>query len=468
MTEIIKELPLVRAKATAIHGHASVGPEVGPGSYDIDYKIPSNTAYAPFGMTSERSPLLFSNTKTPGPGAYDITSSLVSHKNGLTACPFLSTSVRFPFLNESDFPGPGAYELVDKWPTKKRCRAFMFSVGKDDGCAPPEVDVGPGLNQSSEFPPPRKANPRTVNFDRYSGRDYAQESSTPGPGSYGLNSKVRTLYDTKPSSMFVSTTARSQPHITKVPGPGTYEITSGFVKSKPREHFSSTAPRFPNDTNGETPGPGHYTGDIAPRRSRPLKISQTFPLSSTAYRFMDNSNPSTQVSEFYDATPLPKKFHFGGESPFGSTVPRFHQLTSMHVHEVSDRDTSPPRRPLRFPHRVVRTQNSLDHDSKPRMQPMTQHKPFYDIKYDWTKPSTLKSTFGDSTRNDNIPRNNKVPGPGSYNLEPHPRLGNSCWGKDVRFIQNIANYTPGAGAYHHESTFLKKSHNQTTALHTTW
>lgn len=464
MTTVIEDLPLERAKAPGIYNATGTDPAVGPGSYNADYQHSVLHLQAPFNSSSQRKPLSESDAVVPGPGAYSPQEAETGL--GIASCPFLSDALRFSYTN-TGYPGPGAYYAADKWPTKRNARSHKFKLVHDryPHISEPPIDGGYYYPNYSSL---NRGNPRVSNFGRYSEREKPKFNENPGPGSYSVDSKPHNLYSSKPSSMFATNTSRSGVPSSDAPGPGSYDIPALFTHKPQSETFSafgSAQSRFVN-RDSTVPGPGHYTGDIAPRRPKPAD-GLTAAFASNSNRFQDSQRP-TPGPGAYKGNRLPKRISHGGVAPFGSTVTRFHS----HHNEMPGADGYPPNSVLRIPQRIPghpiavrREQQGSDMDATATI-PRHDEGTFSNVG----KPtSTMKTTFGGAPRLTGDIHAAEYPGPGTYdsNISSFKPGGHSGWNQEVRFPLS-GSYGPGPGEYHHNSTFLKQSHNRTIQFDTTW
>lgn len=473
---VLEELPLFRAKGGGGDTLGGTGPNVGPGSYDPHTTSYCNNSLAPFNTTSERPPLSLADPAIPGPGSYDQPEENV--KRGIASCPFLSESARFQTTAGDSVPGPGAYELGSATVTRKTPRAHRFATTTDRN----QPICGAGTLGPGDYNPKgtatNRAFPRQTDFGRASGRGRKTPEETPGPGSYDVARKPRSLYGAKPSSMFATRLPRSQPPVLDTPGPGSYNVLSGLGgrSGSTGVPFGSTAHRFPLNDDSERPGPGSYTGVIALRRPVAESGCGTAAFASRSGRF--NGGAETVPGPgAYDGRLLPKHIGFSGETPFGSTVPRFGTTTSHRANGAPRTVTTPPA-PPRFPRRTAPRRSFVDGDISPSDHPKPLPDRNYNINYEWPKPTTTRpSNLGQAPRfaaaDRRGPADAQTPGPGSYLGTgkagvQNTRFQNSMWPRDVRFSAAPTVGGGGPGEYFHATTLLTKSHNATIGSDDTW
>lgn len=477
---VLEELPLIRAKGDTIK--ATTGPLIGPGTYDLDKRPLVNSSRAPFNSTSTRQPLSSADVALPGPGAYELGDARSDEYNGFGSRAFVSESARFASQKGSDVPGPGAYDVRENYTVNRKPRSHAFS-----GPYTSAIDtsagayLGPGSYSPNYAAADRKI-PKASGFGKYSGREALRPPIGPGPGSYDSQLSARTVASAKPSSMFVTKTKRTVcggSGTTDTPGPGTYNIGQPPAPDAlgSREQFSafgSSSARFAVGKDADlVPGPGMYTGNIAPRRFRPQEGSGSAAFASTHERFPGQPASSAPGPGTYDARRMPHHNTFGEPMPFGSTVPRFSPVWSQHplsepLAFSGDLGGQTPRGGVRRPF----VQRKITPSSAPAPLPDR----VYNVRYDWPKPaSALETTFGTSGR---LPSYraaaSEAPGPGTYTsgggiAAASQRGGNFSWGRDVRFANGTPTRgTPEPGKYYHSSTFLTKTHNATIGSDTTW
>lgn len=461
MTTILEDLPLIRAKAPGIYNETGTNTTVGPGSYDPNSDHTFLHCQAPFNSTSGRNPLSEVDLAIPGPGTYVI--SKEEKKLGVESCPFLSEDARFSFKIDKN-PGPGSYYHPNKWPTKKKPRAHNFSSVYDrfPHISEPPVDGG---FYHPNYSAAHVAHPRASHFGKYSEREPQKVNGNPGPGEYNIDQKLRSIYSSKPSSMFATNTNRCPLTASDTPGPGTYDVPSLFSAPHQTETFSafgSAQSRFVNPVE-EMPGPGAYTGEIAPRRPKALD-GLTHNFASTLDRFVGAPRP-TPGPGAYNGSKLPKHISHGGVAPFGSTVPRF-CFENAEVPSIGGAYSV--HSPLRIPRRVYGPNQSITATKEPKAETRSYEPEGYSVP----KPtSTRDTTFGGAPRLLTSQKANGYPGPGSYNNHHtsfRPDLGRSDWRKEVRFPPSVGLRNPGPGEYYQNGTLLKKTYNCTMQSDTTW
>lgn len=475
-TTVVEELPLFRAKCDGIGHAAATGPNVGPGTYNVGWNPApaTNNANAPFNTTSQRPPLSQSDPRVPGPGRYDL-SEPDDVRIGVVSCPFVSESARFPLDADVHLPGPAAYDIQGRFPDKRGVRSHTFAGLAPGSLAPvtdDAVSLGPGSYNPNDRAA-RRSNPRAAHFSKYSGRDSARVNENPGPASYNPDLPPRSLYNGKPSSMFATNTNRLVYAVKDTPGPGDYEIAGSVLRKGPactlgRSAFGTSCPRFDGPNSGESPGPGWYTSEIAPRRPKYDGRGNVHPFASTADRFSSTA-PFVPGPASYDGFKPSKHRSYVGESPFGSTVPRFGPTVALRPAVTFDEAFGPggQRRPRR--NRPLRAFESGEIKPTTGLKPLPERN--YNVKHDWPKPGSIHSSFGAAPRLA-TGVSNGVPGPGSYIADGSSLAhgGKSSWGREVRFgaASTDAGGTVGPGSYYHDSTFLKKSYNCTIGSDTTW
>lgn len=480
-TTVVEELPLIRSKCEGIGNTTGTNVNVGPCTYDVadsswDGKN-NNNSRAPFNTTSHRPPLSLNDPGIPGPGRYDLTEP-EDNKIGVVSIPFVSGSTRFQTIWEEDAPGPGAYNNHGKWPHKPSCRSHKFSDMSPDGFAGTYnggATMGPGY-YNPNLAAASRSNPKASHFSKYCPRTYPHPNGNPGPGTYDLDRKPHSLYAQKPSSMFATNTSRGQHSVKDTPGPGDYEIAGSMIRKTParslgRAAFGTSSPRFDGPGLGDTPGPGWYTGEVALRRPKYNGPINAHPFLSTEDRFKDDSAFGPEPG-LYDPTRPPKHMYFGGGTPFGSTVPRFTATVVQDPLLTFDEAFGPAYYGRSGPRRTKPMRQFIHGNIKPTTGPEQLPERFYDVKYDWPKPTSLHGLFGAASRGSLSAADNGVPGPGSYRADGtiNSGRGNSTWAKDVRFAPAGMERggTIGPGRYHHESTFLRKSFNCTIGSDLTW
>lgn len=462
MTTILEDLPLIRAKAPGIYNETGSNRTVGPGSYDPEFSHSFLHCQAPFNSTSRRNPLSEADPAIPGPDAYIIGEE--KKGLGIVSCPFLSEDARFGFKVDKT-PGPGSYYRPNEWPTKKNPRVHNFPSVYDRFPHVSERSVDAG-SYHPNYSSAHRAHPRASHFGKYSEREPLKVNNNPGPGEYNINQQPRSIYSSKPSSMFATNTSRCTLAASATPGPGTYDVPPLFSERRPAETFSafgSAQSRFVHHAD-EMPGPGAYTGEIAPRRPK-LLGGLTSNFASNMERFPDGPHPSPGPGA-YNGGRLPKHISHGGVAPFGSTVPRFGLNKGVeHSPSAGGYGTHAP---LRFPRRIYVPIQRIRSSAEPAMDTRN-----YDPeKYVAPKPtSTRDTTFGGAPRLVSSIKSSYSPAPGSYN--PHPSSfgrgeGRSDWGKEVRFPGSLGHQNPGPGEYYQNGTLLKKTYNSTIQSDTTW
>jgi hypothetical protein len=478
---VLEELPLIRAKGDAVK--TATGSSVGPGTYNLDQHPLVNASCAPFNSTGSRQPISGADRGLPGPGAYNISSARTSGYAELGSRAFVSESVRFAKQRNGETPGPGAYDVRENYSVHKTPRAHTFSGPYSDVTGPSlNSDLGPGSYNPNYSVADRKV-PKAAGFGKYSGREPLRPPVGPGPGSYDSLQAPSSVTAAKPSSMFVTKTKRTVCGVVgcnDTPGPGSYNIgqlhtRDGLEFREVYSAFGSSSARFADGKEADrAPGPGMYTGEIAPRRFHPHNGHGSAAFLSTHDRFPERLTNSAPGPGTYDVRRLPRHNDFGEPMPFGSTVPRFSPVWSQcPLSEPLVFSGDPRGGPtLRGGVRRPFVQRRISPSSAPAPLPDRA----YNVRYDWPKPASARdTTFAASSRS--LPYTtaaNDVPGPGSYAstdgaTTASQRVGNSSWGRDVRFAATApANGTPDPGKYYHCSTFLTKSHNATIGSDSTW
>ncbi|EAN99776.1 hypothetical protein, conserved [Trypanosoma cruzi] len=467
---IKEELPLFRAKLPGLYTGGGTGPGVGPGSYNLTSNLSKPIhGEAPFGITSER---FYSHhgTAVPGVGTYDIITN--DYRRGdITVVPFFSSLDRFFCPRADEVPGPGAYPHDgNKWGRCGRSHAMGAACSKG---AENSFSIGPG-SYDPNYGSGRRANSRAAHFGGYSGRDAPRFNDIPGPGHYDIAAPDNSLYNNKPSSMFSTKTLRSTFGGDSVnPGPGSYNLPSYFqsldeYRVANPESFSAFGSSAPLHAPGPTdsPGPGAYTGDIAPRRPKaPPKTKKACTFGSGTGR--NRMPPGTNIGPgAYEPTKPNKLQKYQLASvPFRSQSPRFPSSKSTEVEGIFE-----PRRPVvRVPLRIhpPRPRDSAINVAAKMSSRKVPLDPVYNVNYDWPKPTcTSGSYFGTAPRFEKKDSKTSIPGPGQYDISEKPSLGgggslNGTWGTDGRFTSGNEVGNPGPGHYRYESTFYKKSFNST-------
>ncbi|EPY26856.1 hypothetical protein STCU_01671 [Strigomonas culicis] len=477
-TTVVEELPLIRGKNDGAVLKAGAGPNVGPGSYNVDYQTQNTFSRAPFNTTGERRPLYDNDPSVPGPGAYDIDRVPPDERYGVSGVPFVSESDRFAHKRDDAYPGPGSYETTDRWPTKKDPRAHKFTFAPERNMAGVGSDThsGPGYYEPNYNAATRKK-PKATDFGRSCGRRGLDGvNDVPGPGSYDAVNTPHNIYDAKPSSMFVTKSKRSQIGGTETPGPGAYNIGESTERPMPGQHYSafgSSTTRFGRDSHHRAPGPGDYTSNIAPRRFRHIQNGNgTAPFVSASHRF-GNTWAESPGPGSYDGYRMPKHVSYGAETPFQSTVARFGPSTTRVRNPIFDdynfSQTDPSLRPQqsRVLHRPF-----INGPISPTLGPEKLQDRDYIVNYEgYVPPGSTRGTLGLAERDSGPRKAASAPGPGTYDghSAASGQFNNSNWARQPRF-RNAGEPThgPASGRTYYESTFITKSHNVTIGSDTLW
>ncbi|XP_067944512.1 sperm-tail PG-rich repeat-containing protein 2-like [Watersipora subatra] len=329
-----------RAVRPTVKPVGSTGLHVGPGAYDVELtdksKIRSD-GYAPFSsMTSRDTHINLHDTSiaAPGPGQYDNHMIRDHVKGGSTLA---NTSSRF-VEQEAFTPGPGAYQLRNlevngkskKPPTESRARlvivrkpeapsiptpgqAYGFEENEDGTLRrqdPPERDtsIGPAF-YSAEKPHTKVTETyKGIHWGKYSTKrtDFSGKAG-PGPAEYDPQLDITTgmehlnLRNEDRSKKFDAKIPRYHEWVVKeeekksVPGPGRYDINSGFdpeVKKLNQEGievehppFLSQSRRFGANKNA-IPAPGTYNDPRTALGSlKKITGLKRSPFGQTAVRF---------------------------------------------------------------------------------------------------------------------------------------------------------------------------------------
>nr|CCC93059.1 unnamed protein product [Trypanosoma congolense IL3000] len=206
----------------------------------------------------------------PGVGTYDILPTN-TRKANISVIPFRSKVFRFQVYGGDDAPGPGTYSPCEN-PVRRRTRSHMIGFFRQEG--PINGDTpGPGSYISHEYKK-KRLHPGGIRFEAYSGRGPLQSNEYPGPGQYEYRDTDNSIYSRKPTISFASKTERSHNGDNGNPGPGAYDLPSVFLSKEHHEAanpepllaFCTKAARYLSSEKESYPGPGAYTGEIAPRR----------------------------------------------------------------------------------------------------------------------------------------------------------------------------------------------------------
>lgn len=204
----------------------------GPGSYS-----PSLSKYevAPSYQIPRSSRSVFSPTRNPGPGSYNISTFL-----DVPACKF-GTSQR-NFLNSSGYsPGPGAYLIKSNAIEGPRYTMQGKRIIKSSNVSP-----GPGHYSKLSEEITRDKSP-SFKIPQACRSNYQSIDQVPGPGAYNL-----TRNDSAPGWRF-GTQSREVLTNRDNPGPGSYKIPDTL------DHKGFTLRgRRPESAKDSYPGPGSY------------------------------------------------------------------------------------------------------------------------------------------------------------------------------------------------------------------
>eukprot|EP00002_Diphylleia_rotans_P029180 TRINITY_DN5929_c0_g1_i1.p1 TRINITY_DN5929_c0_g1~~TRINITY_DN5929_c0_g1_i1.p1 ORF type:complete len:520 (-),score=93.32 TRINITY_DN5929_c0_g1_i1:1169-2728(-) len=492
---------------------------VGPGAYVKGSTRKTRAANAPFNSSVPREPVVVvgEDFKTPGPGAYQVKET-VSH-NAVSATAMVAKSSRFDDKTKP-IPGPGSYQVESKWVKDDHTKYYPNAGRRINWVRVATAPSIPNSNQSYGYdetptgelvlhrPPSRDATKgpayyapddravrptRAVDFSKSKvNRSAFNPAPNPGPGQYEPPAiKKHEDFSTKPSSNFASKVER-QSVVKKTqlatPGPGSYEVPSGFKKPHvPEENqffgstvdrsvipstFSRTAPAGLN-----TPGPGAYEEIRTRFRSeKPGALADHGPFSSTVSRFKEEPHqklgPGAYNSHLINSVgKIRRNPHVKGG--FGAVEERF-----THDHTVIEPTTDTvgpgsyevekkPRRRVK-PSSVFKSGTERTSFSKGKEEIPAPGA--YELQQEWVK--TMRSYSGHpgfmaaSKRFDDKHLRISDPGPGAYDPKSPEKthLGSDKVMKSTspRFRQATKMNVPGPGAYNQEdprNALVKRSYN---------
>lgn len=354
---------------------------------------------------------LFEISESPGPGQYNLPSTLYNKDFQLKG--------KFKEPKGQDTPGPGTYnsDLQEK---------KGFALLKDSRLKP---EISPTANVDFCLPKLRNGSP-SYSFGKRA--KSPKISDIPGPGSYNLPSV------SEPAKITIANRIKS-PEPLKTPGPGTYTVSA----SKNSQEFSLGLPL--KSQIHLSPGPGDY--DVEHKNPGPF---YSFGTKSELKQELDNRDFSDLPSTFDGKAAVligkPKIDHSNCSPGPGAYNPQLLRTNLMFSQSKSPREgkiqMSPGPGDYESPLKPIGPFYSLGHkihSSEPEVSPGPGH-------YDLSRTERIKSPLlRGKPKNENP---SKVPGPGAY----YPNKTFTCIaytnGNDSRF-KDIEK-TPGPGDFHSE------------------
>lgn len=187
-----------------------------------------------FSVRSKRQEI-FPTVETPGPGTYNIKDKWIKDKR-----PTTPRAVSEQVIPTAFVPGPGAYDTELKRKIDKRPNSVFMSRSKRTSSASTDPP-GPGQYSPKIIDEYRKV-PKKIRQTRYEKvGDWLEQSKkkTPAPDAYqNLEGDLRRGRTIPKSPRF------EHEHRNRVPGPGTYEVKHGTMF---RRSHNSSIPRMPDD-----------------------------------------------------------------------------------------------------------------------------------------------------------------------------------------------------------------------------
>jgi hypothetical protein len=474
----------------------------GPGAYDPDVRPQRNSSHLKpssqfaskehrMGRESMKPP----GYDVPGPGSYsgELVKDYVAPKAARTLHSGtginwvkVATAPSIPARGQSYGYKEGSYgELVQQ------------PVPYDGYTGAGSDKPGPGHYNATDIVTRHGIKGSSIEMSRIPGRgevpnivrgNMGPAASNPGPGSYDVDRAATShvlrggVMAKKQTSAFSSTTNRA-PLSTNMygPGPGAYKPSSTFKSL--REHLAANPDTFHAfGSSGlnprseakrlDVPGPGSYTQTVIPKP--PVDgVQKSAAFASNIDRFAtppsigpgpggyDNANP-TLVDDL--------KHRVSGKfGAFGSTSARlpadipptapppgtYNPKSDVKIADLRRRDKRSP---------AFRSSGDRDDPSH-----KTQGAPtFYDVKYDWPKPTTNNPAIAGTVPRLHQPKRDEVPGPGKYPAQNYlsdkarttTHSGPSVWSKADRFSGGASD-VPGPGAYNPANSLIKRSFNIT-------
>eukprot|EP01083_Nonionella_stella_P012617 35747_1 len=400
--------------------------DVGPGSYEAGELSHTRPSYAPFLTTKERDLVHDDSYVTPGPGSYKVEQRPVLKYNALSNS-FVSRVRRFEDINDAENPGPGAYQVADGW-NKRRNRLSSTAIPKQplqtpsdapasarahsmDGGAGTSISGGGPMSPTVQFvrlptAPSIPVPAQSFGYDENSTGDLVARNpaerlytgkagDTVGPAYYSPD--IAAVRCTRATSFGASGTIREAFHLFDNPGPGEYEHLKKVSRKPQRQSFmfQSCMKRWDALHRSDTPGPGTYAAS-------------------------DGFIPKDEIPEAYQC--------------FGSTSVR-----------------------LRTPEQQFRRRSMTSADSPGPGAYTYKASDFTSRQEMKTKRSALglpeRSPFHSTSRRFSN-RNNRIPGPGSYQTVRRPTRRRFVGRQGVfgstarRFRYRAAELVPGPGSYH--------------------
>jgi hypothetical protein len=474
----------------------------GPGAYDPDARpIRASSQLKPsFQFASKEHRMGRESSKpqgydVPGPGSYsgDLVKEYVAPKaprtlhsgSGINWVK-VATAPSIPARGQSYGYKEGTYgELVQQ--------PVPYNGYTGTGSDKP----GPGHYNASDVVVRKGLKGCSVDMSRVPGRNEVAtrepRGTSPGPGSYDVDRAATShllrggAMAKKQSSSFSSTTTRTPLSANMYgPGPGAYKPASTFKSL--REHLAANPDTFhafgssamdprSDPKRMEVPGPGSYNPPLVPKPpanpdAAGNKNSAAF--SSNVDRFAtppsvgpgpggyDHANPS-----FVDNLKHRINGKFGA---FGSTSARLPAELAPAAPPPGTYEPKSDVNPSELRRKDKRSPAFRPSGVREDPSHKTQGAPtFYDVKYDWPKPTSLNPALAGTVPRLQQPKRDEVPGPGKYATPNYlaekarttTHIGPSVWAKGERFNRAVHD-VPGPGTYNAvAASLVKRSFNIT-------
>lgn len=205
----------------------------GPGAYNT--LLEENAKASKFGLDKREK---LDRKNTPGPGAYEIPSSI--ENKGITISGRNSSNSKY------EGPGPGSYDMNSSIEVNR-----SFSVGKSKRFYK-KSSLPPGPGTYNQISTERVAAPK---FGKDMRKTFSDSRDIPGPGQYELKSSMLKTQGVsfKGNRDFVLGTEN--------PGPGSYDAKP-FTEGSQTIQFGSSKRGYEIEVRESYPGPGTYVKEV--------------------------------------------------------------------------------------------------------------------------------------------------------------------------------------------------------------